>query len=160
MLLGAGCSAPVEESDCEETKTRHKNGTISSAGKTCSGQKQGVWEEWYSDGTLRWSGQYKNDTLQMHTPMDTSALQVSFLGNDSLQIGKQAPIRVRVGDIHPSKLVLMMTKGTIKKSEERDMYDYVIHPEQPGKLKLIVQWTNPTNGLHEVLGEKRYTVRD
>lgn len=92
--------------------------------------------------------------------MDTSALNVSFLDNGDLHIGKQARIRVRVGDIHPSKLVLMITKGTIKISEERDLYDYVIHPQEPGELRLIVQWTNPTNGLVEVLGEKRYEVRD
>lgn len=65
-----------------------------------------------------------------------------------------------VGDIHPSKLFLMMTKGTIKLSEQRDLYDYVILPERPGELKLMVQWNNPTNGLIELLGEKRYTVLD
>lgn len=159
-LMLVGCSTHSGEPACMETKSYHANGTSASAGRTCSGLKQGAWNEWYSDGSLKWSGHYKNDSLQMHNPGDTSALRISFLDTGALHVGRPARIRVMVGDIHPSKLFLMMTKGTIKLSEQRDLYDYVILPERPGELKLMVQWNNPTNGLIELLGEKRYTVLD
>jgi len=140
------CSTPQQQADCVETKTLHSNGAVASAGKTCSGRKHGEWQEWYSDGALKWKGRYTHDTV-LYAPVDTAALcEMTLLNGDSLRVGRTSNVRIRVGNIYPGELMIAITNGKITASDRKDFYDYQILPGHAGELKLFAFWRNRATG--------------
>jgi len=141
-----GCSTPQQQTDCVETRTLHANGAIASAGKTCAGLRHGEWQEWYSDGALKWKGSYTNADV-VYTPLDTAAhCEMTLFRGDSLRVGRSSNVRIRVGNIHPGELMVAVANGKITVRKNKDLYDYDILPGHAGELKLFVFWRNHLTG--------------
>jgi len=158
MFALISCTPSQQRTDCVESKTLHANGAVASAGKTCSGRKQGEWQEWYSDGTLKWKGSYTKDTVE-YAPLDTAALcQMTLLNGDSLHVGRSSNVRIRVGKIHPNELLVAVTNGKITVSDHEDLYDYQILPGHAGELKFFAFWRNRATGRQIELDGGTWTV--
>lgn len=152
------CSTPPQKVDCVETKTLYANGAIASEGKTCSGRKQGEWQEWYSDGALRWKGSYKNDSVVYAIPDTTADCEMTLINGDSLHVGRFSNVRIKVGKIYPNELMVAVTNGKITVSDHKDLYDYRIIPERAGELKLFAFWLDPATGRQIQFEGGRWTV--
>lgn len=155
VLFAAGCTG----SPCRDDLTKHTNGRLKRAGQVCNGLKQGPWFEEYFDGAIRWQGNYVNDTLVMHPPTDSTAIQVSFVNADGLHAGREAMMRIAVGDLHPSTFMVSVTNGTLEPPGDPDMYDYAIRPLAAGELRVMVDWINPNRPERKWSGERRLVVR-
>lgn len=155
MVLLAGCSSP----ECPDLKVLHKNGALAAQGPACNGMKQGVWQEWYDDGTLRWQGRYRNDTLVMNGAPDPASILVTVLdGAPPFKVGSRLRTRIIAGDIHPRHLMVTTTRGLVLRSEEPDAYDFLLLPENPGEMEVTIQWVPPGASAPEALGSVRYRI--
>jgi len=101
-------------------------------GKVINSKREGVWNEWYADGSVLWSGEY-NDGYRLQSK---TIGYTKLLLSDSLAPNKPVLLRVYIEGIHRKDLRIGVTNGLIKLAEDNDLYDYVIVPEKSGIMKI------------------------
>ena len=69
---------------CKKTQDFYTNLAIRSEGLICNGKRQGIWKDWYADGTLMDSGLYKdNRRIYDDTLLHRIKGVINFKGNPS-----------------------------------------------------------------------------
>lgn len=134
----------------------YKNGVLKAEGN-CKDITEGKnipidhWKEYYSDGVLKWEGDY-NDAGQriiskngkwpdfVHLPA-----HLAIDGNpDSLKVGYSYKIRILMPSVHPSLYIVSYEnfKKIPLNPENPDKYPYIITPQKPGKLYILLVFPN------------------
>jgi hypothetical protein len=112
------------------------NGQIKSKGLIVKGQKAENWQEWYADGSMKWSGEYQNDIRKFE--ILSSNLNPRLILNDSiLRKDKQTYLKVHIDGIHPADMAVACNNGIIRASNNRELFDYMIVPKQQGIMKFF-----------------------
>ena len=108
------------------------NGQISEKGLMKNGNKEGTWEYWYSDGDMKWTGVFCKGVYI--NPVDT--VIVSFQ-KDTLFVGEEIYMRIQ-HKFCPIEDLIMACSNYAKliRLDNRELYDYMIIPEQKGIIKL------------------------
>ena len=110
----------------------YPNGQMKNQGNIINSKREGMWNEWYADGSLLWTGEYDDDyRLQSKTLGHTKLLL-----SDSLIPNKPVYLRVTIEGIHRENLRLAVTNGQIYKTDDNTLYDYVIVPNKSGIMKI------------------------
>jgi len=110
----------------------YKNGQVKSKGKIIDGKKSGLWQEWYSDGILRWEGKYVDGMPKIPQLPAEASIQ---LKDSIVKVGVRNSLKVSVQGLHPSEIMICCTNAVITGNKNQD-FDYDITPEKPGLIKI------------------------
>lgn len=149
----------ILDGNCFIIKTFSITGKLLSNGKLCDNLKEGIWEEYYSDGMVKWKGLYNSGKRQhLDTIPEEPHCKLTIKENpEYLKVGTTYHLRANVANIHPDDLVIMVDNGIIKPMKDKGEYDFEMMPEKQGNLKLqvLVSTTEGVITLCEVLFEVR-----
>jgi hypothetical protein len=110
------------------------NGQIHSKGYIKNGLRNGEWQEWYLDGSLKWTGEYDNNERKLQLP---SSSPIIIFEDSVLRKNKQTYLKVNVDGIHPNDMVVACNNGIINVSDKKEIFDYMVTPKHQGKIKFI-----------------------
>lgn len=125
---------------CVEIKTFTRFGKLLSTGRLCDSLREGRWEEYYSDGVIKWRGEYHLGKRQYNdTIVGRSDCNLSIKENpEYLKVGKKYHLRPGISNIHPNDLAVMINNGKIRPFSDTNEYDFEMTPERQGSLKLQI----------------------
>ena len=103
-------------------------------GDVINNNKEGIWNEWYSDGDLLWIGKYFNNHRQ---PPNTIGYPI-YLFSDSLIVGTPVYLRVSLPEVHREDLGFGCTGSISVVQHHLDLYDLIVIPEKQGYMKFYL----------------------
>jgi len=112
----------------------YPNGQVKSKGHIIDGCKNGNWQEWYGDGSIKWNGEYDYGKRKFEV---LSAKPKIIMEDTLLRKGKQTNLKVHIDGIHPEDMAIACNNGIIKVSERKGLYDYVVTPKKEGIIKFV-----------------------
>lgn len=130
---------------CFEIKRYSLKGSILGKGRMCDSLKEGYWEEYYTDGAVKWKGKYLKGKRQYDKiNFDTLDCNLTIKGNpEFLKLNQSYPFRVEVPGIHPDDIGLTIDKAKFWIHENTDEYDYAFMPVQKDTLTMQLLMGNP-----------------
>jgi hypothetical protein len=127
------------------------NGTLQREGYVFEGgRSEGHWKEYYSDGVLKWEGDYDHGQLVISKDgkwpdFTKMPAQVSIEGSpDILKLGQSYKVRILMPQVH-SSLYIVVDENKHKIPENKDdpeKYPYVITPNATGKIHYFILFPN------------------
>jgi hypothetical protein len=112
----------------------YSNGQLLSKGHIKDGKRNGLWEEWYADETLKWEGSYEdNQTLKL--PIKDFKI---ILKGPILKSNNTSYLRVKATGVNPDDAIIGCTNGVIKRSDNRGLYDFMVTPKHVGGIKFFL----------------------
>jgi hypothetical protein len=108
------------------------NGSIKSEGHICKNEKNGLWKEWYSDGSIKWDGLYNDNIREYEIPLTSPNI---ILKDSILELNVPSNLRVDGHGIHPDDFIIYCKNGIIKNADNKDLFDFTIIPERKGFIK-------------------------
>lgn len=130
---------------CFEIKKYSLKGSLLSIGRVCDSLKEGYWEEYYTDGTVKWKGKYlKGKRQYAKMNFDTVECNLTIKGNpEFLKLNQEYPFRVEVPGVHPDDVGLTIDKAKFWIYKNTDDYDYAFMPIQKDTLAMELLIGNP-----------------
>lgn len=128
------------DNTCSRIKTFDKKGNIKSVGKVCNGKKEGFWTEFYSNGKIKWKGEYKNN-IRTYNNIVTNELdcEIKFENKqDSLIANKSYSLNVTIDLIHPNDVLIGTSNAisNVKKDSKNETQNFIITPNGNGDIIL------------------------
>lgn len=112
----------------------YPNGQVRAIGVIKNGSRNGVWEEFYADGSEKWLGEYNNGKRKLI--ILSNYPQVVF--KDSvLRINKINYLKVFLKGVHPDDIIIACDNGIITKADRKDLFDYMVTPNRKGAIKFF-----------------------
>ena len=114
----------------------YDNGNIKTKGEMLDSLKTGVWQEYFSDGDLRWEGVYSSNILDELSESDEDIIT---LDNNPkfLILGHTYKIRIKTPEKHLENISVSVNKGNkVFPSLIKDEYDFLLEPLIKGDLSI------------------------
>jgi len=122
-----------------------KTGKILEKGKIYNKLKEGYWQEFYTDGVIKWEGKYKKGKREYNTlNLNDADCELIIKGNPSfLKVGQTYPLRIKVNGMHPEDIMLGSNNGIMKIYSDKYEYDYTMTPSKVDSLNLKIFIATP-----------------
>lgn len=126
---------PFIHDTCIVVVNRYKNGSIADSGMFCNGKKEGFWQAFYADGTLKWKGRYRAGWTTMPA-LDSLPKNCEFVfeKNADFSLNKGFQFRVLAPPLGPKAMIIHINAGRYADPLDPDNFDYMIVPTIPGEL--------------------------
>lgn len=111
------------------------NGQTKAKGNIIEGKKNGIWEEYYSDGSVKWVGEYRYGTRIIKL---VSSKPIIVFEDFKLVKDKKTYLRIYLNGVHPEDMAIASNNGIIQVSDKKDMYDYMATPNKVGIIKFYI----------------------
>lgn len=106
----------------------HSNGALKEEGYLHYGVRTGIWKQYYSDGIIRWLGEYRNGKRE-GSSIDTSEVdRIKILFKGFTKDNKYAFRFVSIDSISPDDLMYGTNNAEITKIKNFDSCDFLMKP--------------------------------
>lgn len=131
---------------CQTVERRFNNGSVEARGQLCRGERNGHWEEFYSDGTLKWEGDYKMGYREL-PEIDSVQLNCSVTFGDTLgfMVNRPRQCRIKVSPLNPKDLIIYVNQGSFDTTLASDLYDFALLPATSSDLCIEVLYRHLPN---------------
>ena len=110
----------------------YSNGQIKAKGNITDSHRNGNWQEWYSDGSEKWNGEYDYGKRKI----ETLTAEPKIIIEDSVfRKGEQTYLKAYIEGVHPEDMAIACNNGIIKVADKKEMFDYVVIPKKQGVIK-------------------------
>lgn len=146
-------SLPDNNDSIFYTKEYYRNGNLKQEGLLRDDSiMEGHWKLYFSDGVLRWEGEYRNSKI-IHEKysknwkwvnMDQYFKGTEIEGNPKrLIVGKTYNFRIDMPTVHPKLYIVVdVNFRNIKKTENYEMFPYSFTPTKSGKYFFRIVFMN------------------
>lgn len=131
---------------CSEVTRYYRNGIVRSQGYICNGERNGSWKEFYSDGSLKWEGNYKMGYREL-VDVDSVIAFCEFEFDDTIgfSVGKPRQCRIRVTPFNPKDLIIYINQGSFDSAITSGRYDFTVTPSELEDLCIEVLYAHRPN---------------
>ena len=114
----------------------YPNKQIKNQGNVINNKKEGIWNEWYADGSILWTGEWECDDKHRKRVKPTGSTKI--LLSDSLELNKPVYLRISIEGVHRADLTIGVTNATALRidDDKSDLYDFKIVPKYLGIIKI------------------------
>lgn len=124
----------------------HKNGTVKEEGYLQHGEREGIWRQFYNDGTLRWVGRYRNNEIVVPELDSTVVNYTSIVRKGATPDGYYA-FRLKLPDsLSYRELMYSVTNANFRLNHEYDSCDFNIKPKDKNKAIILKIYTHSGYG--------------
>ncbi len=121
----------------------YDNGKKQEEGKYSSNLRDGEWIEWYSNGSIRWQGEYVRGKIQYNDDDGLLGTECSLeydRKENYFPKGVPTPIRVKIKGVNPFDIsAITVFNGLGERSTNVDLFDYDITPYKEGEITVTLE---------------------
>ncbi len=119
----------------------HKNGTVKEEGYLQHGEREGIWRQFYNDGTLRWVGRYRNGRSVV-PEMDSTVLDYTSIVKKGITPDGYYAFRLKLPDsLSYKELMYSVTNANFRLNKEFDSSDFDIKPKDKNVSIILAIYT-------------------
>lgn len=132
----------------------YENGEIRSTGKIVDSTRTGHWLECFSDGVLRWEGEYPCDVKDL---ISSNGEKLICLDNNmpQLRVNHSYLLRIKIPEVYFQQSSISVDNGKVIPNANSHECDFLVHPMEEGRLTIILYIPYDGN-IHQV--KKTYSV--
>jgi len=120
----------------------HKNGTVKEEGFLHNGERDGVWKQFYNDGTLRWVGRYHNNRSVV-PEMDSTIVNYTSIVRKGVTPDGYYAFRLKLPDsLSYRELMYSCTNANFRLNLEFDSTDFEIKPKDKKEAIILKIYTH------------------
>jgi len=130
----------------------HKNGTVKEEGFLHNGERDGLWKQFYNDGTLRWLGKYRNGRSVV-PELDSTVLDHTSIHGRGMTPDGYYAFRLKLPDsLSHYELMYSCTNANFRLNHEFDSTDFDIKPKDKNeaiilKIYAVSNYDDPIFGI-------------
>lgn len=130
----------------------HKNGTVREEGFLNDGERDGVWKQFYNDGTLRWLGKYHNGRSKV-PEIDSTVVDYTSIVRKGVTPDGYYAFRLKLPDsLSYRELMYSCTNAIFRLNLEFDSSDFEIKPKDKNeaiilKIYAVSEYDGPIFGI-------------
>lgn len=131
----------------------HKNGNIREEGYIHSGERIGFWKQYYSDGIIRWQGEYGNG-IRVRPSFDSSVIDRTKIVFKGITKDHYYAFRFVLTDsIPPDEVAYACKNVEITKIKDFDSCDFLIKPLNNDTIYIHILAASK-NGIYKIFYKK------
>lgn len=116
----------------------HINGNIKEEGYIHSGERVDIWKQYYSDGIIRWQGDYRNGKREKPS-IDSSVIDRTKIVFKGITKDNRYAFRFVLTDsISPDELIYTCSNAEVTKIKSFDSCDFLIKPLNSDTINLQI----------------------
>jgi hypothetical protein len=133
-------------------KSYYQNGSLKEEGFLLNGKRNGIWKQFYSDGTLRWIGRYRKGRSVV-PELDSTVLDHTSINKRGVTPDGYYAFRLKLPDsLSHRDIMYSCTNATLRLNTEYDSSDFDIKPKDKSeaiilKIYAVSNYDDPIFGI-------------
>jgi hypothetical protein len=130
----------------------HQNGSLKEEGCLLHGKREGIWKQFYNDGTLRWVGRYRNNRSVV-PEMDSTVVKYTSIERKGITPDGYYAFRLKLPDsLSHHELMYNVINANFRLNHEFDSSDFDIKPKDKSeaiilKIYAVSNYDDPIFGI-------------